>query len=104
MADDAHKHPRARAAKVAGPLLFVAIVIVVLVFDPLGHLAQSAWGLLPDLPDLPNLPDLPDVPDIPGWLRFLIGPGKLIVIAVIALLVAWGESERRRRSDRNDGG
>ena len=54
MADDAHKHPRARAAKVAGPLLFVAIVIVVLVFDPLGHLAQSAWGLLPDLPDLPN--------------------------------------------------
>lgn len=99
MADDHHPKPsRAAAAKVAGPLLFLAIVMVVLVFDPLGHLAQSAWGVLPDLPDLPGFPD------IPRWLRFLIGPGKLIVIAVIFLLVAWGEAERRRRSDRDDGG
>ena len=104
MADDASQPTRARAAKIAGPLLFLAILTVVLVFDPLGHLAQSAWGALPDLPDLPGLPDLPDLPDIPGWLRFLIGLGKLIVIAAIALLVAWGEGERRRRSDRNDGG
>ncbi len=104
MSENASEQRRMSAAKIAGPIVAIAILIAVLVFDPLGHLAQAAWSVLPEFPDGLNLADLPDLPDIPRWLRFLIGPGKLIVIAVIALRVAWGEGERRRRSDRGDGG
>ncbi len=38
------------------------------------------------------------IPDVPGWLHFLLGPGKLIILAVIFALALVGESERRKRN------
>lgn len=40
--------------------------------------------------------DLPNLPDLPGWADFLIGPGKLILLAVIAALAWLAENQRRR--------
>ena len=88
-----NRTPRA-GAKLAAPLLVIAAIAVVIVFDPFGSLVgrvDLSWVSLPDLPETP------------GWLRFLIGPGKLIVLGVIVVLVWAGESERRRRSAADDG-
>ncbi|MEA2148891.1 MAG: hypothetical protein QOD69_721 [Solirubrobacteraceae bacterium] len=39
------------------------------------------------------------LPDLPGWLHFLIGPGKLIILAAVFALAAIGETRRRKGRD-----
>lgn len=62
-----------------------------------------------DLPNLPNLPnlnlpdipwpdvDLPDLPGLPGWLEAILEAKQYWLPIVIAVFVAAGELERRRR-------
>ena len=81
---------RKRTAQVATPLLVIAAIVVVIVFDPLGSLVgviDFSWISLPDMP---------------GWIRWigdLPGPGLLIIIFV---LIALGEAGRRRTGDSTD--
>jgi hypothetical protein len=82
--------PAARAAALV--LLAIAVGAVVVVFDPLASAARAVAGVLPDLPDLP---DLAARPDLPWWLKFVVGPGK--VVLVVALFVFAGAAEARRR-------
>jgi hypothetical protein len=79
------------ALKLAVAAFVLAAVAAILIWDPSAGLVR---GL--DLPD-----SLPDVPDVPKWLLFLVGKGKLILIAVIVALVAAGRWHARRR--RNSG-
>jgi hypothetical protein len=37
------------------------------------------------------------LPDLPGWPRFLLDPGKRIILTAIFALTLVGESERRKR-------
>jgi hypothetical protein len=87
MDDNAPHDRRERAAKAAGKVLFVAALIAVAFLVPLPNL------------DI-DLPVWLSPPDLPGWLRFLLGPGKLLVLAVIVLLVVLEQADRRRRDDR----
>lgn len=73
--------------KAARAIAFLVIVVVVLVWDPLGALAG---GL-----DLPSIA-FPDLPDLPGWLAFMLGPGKLIALVAVVVLVALARSGLRR--------
>ncbi len=81
---------RKRAARAATPILVLAAIVIVIVWDPLGSLVGKidfSWLSLPDMP---------------GWLRWiheLPGPGFLIIIFV---LLALGEAGRRRNGQ--DGG
>jgi len=76
-----------RASRIAVKFLVAAILVV-------------AANVLARLVALPHI-DLPSIslPDLPGWLAFLLGPGKYIILAVILVLAVVGESERRRSSD-----
>lgn len=49
-----------------------------------------------DPPDTPSLP-LPDLPELPGWVGAIAGPGKYVVLLIIAILVAVDEVEKRKR-------
>jgi hypothetical protein len=85
MTDDAQP-PHRRAAKVAGQALVAALAIAAFLLLPLPHI------------DLPAI----SLPDLPGWLEFLLGPGKLVILAVVVVLAALGETERRRRRETDD--
>jgi len=90
MNDTAAPDRRRRTAQVATPLLVIAAIVVVIVFDPLGNLVgmiDFGWISLPDMP---------------GWIQWigdLPGPGFLIIIFV---LIALGEAGRRRKGDSTD--
>ncbi len=68
------------ALKLAGSAVGVAAVAALILIDPLAAT------------------DLPDLPDVPGWVAFLIGPGKLILL-VLAGVLAWLAESARRRDD-----
>jgi hypothetical protein len=91
MPNDARHDRRQRAARTAGKVLVVIALIAVAFLVPLPNV------------DLPFRLALPDLPDLPGWLRFLLGPGKLIVLAVIILLIGLEETERHRRQRNGTG-
>ena len=81
---------RKRTAQIATPLLVIAGIVVVIVFDPLGNLVRAI--------DLGRI-SLPDMPDMPGWIQWihdLPGPGFLIIIFI---LIALGEAGRRRKGN-----
>ena len=91
MNDAAATDRRKRTAQAATPILVIAAIVVVIVWDPLGSLV----GMI----DLSWL----SLPDMPGWLRWiheLPGPGFLIIIFV---LLALGEAGRRRKGEDGDG-
>jgi hypothetical protein len=79
------------AAKAAGRLLAAVVLITAFFLLPLPriHLPHlvSRWSPLHDLP---------------GWLHFLFGPGKVLVIAALFVLAGVGETRRRRGGDRPD--
>jgi hypothetical protein len=85
---------RDRAGKTVAPLLAVALVVVI------ANVGMNAVALHVEVPDLP---DLPDLPDIPGWIRFILGKGKLIVIAIFLVLAVVGQETTRRRGNDHDG-
>jgi hypothetical protein len=88
--DQPGDHSGQTAAKAAGKLLAAVLVITALFLLPLPrHLPQlvARWSPLPDLP---------------GWLHFLLGPGKMLIIAALLVLGGISESQRRRRADRPD--
>ncbi len=93
MSDNAVKRSSAGSlAKVVTPILVIAAIAVVIVFDPLGELVRSL-GL--------GSIGLPDMPDMPGWIDWigdLPGPGLLIVIVMLVVLGEWG----RREKDADD--
>jgi hypothetical protein len=69
-------------AKLARPILVIAAIAVVIVFDPLGELAGSVGlGSI-------GLPGWID------WIRDLPGPGLLIVIVALIVLGEWGRREK----------
>ena len=88
MSENAAKPSRGSVARlVAPPILVVAAIVTVLVFDPLGAIVRSL--------DLGSI----GLPDMPGWLHWigdLPGPGLLIVIVVLVIL---GELGRRAKDD-----
>ena len=85
--DAAPRDSAPSAAKLLTPILVVAAVAVVIVFDPLGELARSLGiGSI-------------GLPDMPGWIQWigdLPGPGLLVVIVVLVVL---GEMGRRAKGD-----
>jgi len=87
MSEDATPRTAWPATKLVTPILVIAAIAVVIVFDPLAALADGI-GL-----DTIGLPDMPGWLD---WIRDLPGPGLLIVIIVLVLL---GESGRRAKGD-----
>jgi hypothetical protein len=90
MTDDVPERRR-RASTVARSAVAIAIVIGAFLLIPVPHLG------LPDA--VRDLPDWVRPPHLPGWLRFLLGPGKLVVLAVIAVLLALSDHHRNRRDD-----
>ena len=92
-----HAH-RLRNAKAAGPILALAVVVVVLVWDPVGVHVLGPIGRI-DLPAWMSLPDLPDLPDLPRGLDFLLSWGKFVILAVLVVLASMAGVERRRGSD-----
>jgi len=88
MSEDAAPRTTARpAAKLVTPILVIAAIAVVIVFDPLGELVRSLDIGAIGLPDMPGWID---------WIRDLPGPGLLIVIVVLVVL---GEMGRRATGD-----
>jgi hypothetical protein len=86
---DAPAHRRDLAVKLALAAVVLAAVAAVVIWDPILSLVRSL--------DLPGSITLPDVPDLPNWLTFLLGKGKVILIAVIVAMAA-GRSVRREKS------
>lgn len=87
MSEHAAKRSTGLAGKLVTPILVVAVIVVVIVFDPLAALVRSL--------DLGSLGL--GVPDMPGWLdwiRDLPGPGLLVVIVVLVVLGEWGRREK----------
>ena len=87
MSDTAAPHRRKLAGQIATPLLVIAAIVVVIAFDPLGHLVRAI--------DFGGI----SLPDMPGWIQWigdLPGPGFLIIIFI---LIALGEAGRRRKGD-----
>lgn len=68
-----------------------------------GALAIVLVNVILNAVALPHI-DLPELPDFPGWLGFLLGTGKVIVIAVIIVLAVIGEELARRGGDDGDTG
>jgi len=87
MNDTAAPDRRKRAAQIATPLLVIAGIVVVIVFDPLGNLVRAI--------DLGGI-SLPEMPGPIRWIGDLPGPGFLIIIFI---LIALGEAGRRRKGD-----
>jgi hypothetical protein len=72
-------------AKLVTPILVVAAIAVVIVFDPLGELVGSLGLGSIGLPDMPGWID---------WIRDLPGPGLLVVIVILIVLGEWGRREK----------
>jgi len=72
-------------AKLVTPILVIAAIAVVIIFDPLGELVGSLGLGSIGLPDMPGWID---------WIRDLPGPGLLIVIVVLVVLGEWGRREK----------
>ena len=87
MNDTAASDRRRHTAQVATPLLVIAAIVVVIVFDPLGRLVRAIDFSWISLPAMPGWID---------WIGDLPGPGLLIIIFV---LIALGEAGRRRKGD-----
>jgi hypothetical protein len=87
MSENAAKRstPGLTAAKLVTPILVIAAIAVVIVFDPLGELVRSL--------DIGSL-GLPDMPGWVDWIRDLPGPGLLIVVVVLIVLGEWGRREK----------
>jgi len=77
------------AAKRFAQLLGIAIVIVI------ANMLVNALAL-------PHI-ELPDLPDVPGWIGFIVGKVKLIVLAIVILLAIVGEETARRRGSEGAG-
>ncbi len=88
MSENAAKRstPGPTAAKLVRPMLVIAAIAVVIVFDPLGELVASL--------DIGSI-GLPDMPGWIDWIRDLPGPGLLVVIVVLVVLGEWGRREKR---------
>lgn len=89
-----HAH-RLRNAKAAGLILALAVVVVVLVWDPVGVHVLGPISRI----DLPAWMSLPDLPDLPRGLDFLLSWGKFVILAVLVVLASMAGVERRRGSD-----
>lgn len=75
----------------------VAKVVGEILLGVIGVGAFFKFVALPSIDiDPPSLP-LPDLPDLPGWVGTIAGPGKFVVLLVIAILVAVDEVEKRKR-------
>ncbi len=72
----------------AGVGVVVAVVAVVVVWDPFGGVVRWAAGVLPDPPWFNGLPQP---------LAFLLGPGKLLLLVAVLVLA---DALRRRRGTR----
>jgi hypothetical protein len=79
---------RGLALTLAGAALVLAAVAAIVIWDPFGSLVRSL--------DLSG--SLPDVPDVPKWLLFLVGKGKLILIAAAVLLFSRCRSRPKESS------
>jgi hypothetical protein len=75
-----------------GAAIVLVVVAVVVVWDPLGGVVRTIAEAVPDPPWLGGL-------DLPQPLRFLLGPGKLLLL-VAALVLADALRRRRRRDAR----
>ncbi len=82
---------RSTAAKLLTPILVIAAIAVVIVFDPLAALAHNL--------ELGSI-GLPDMPGWIDWIRDLPGPGLLIVIVALVVLGEWGR--RGNGADRSE--
>jgi hypothetical protein len=80
-----HTAAKRSTAKLLTPILVLAAIAVVIVFDPLGELVRSLGLGSLGLPDLPGWVD---------WIRDLPGPGLLVVIVVLVILGEWGRREK----------
>ena len=86
MSENAAKRSTTGAlAKLVTPILVIAAIAVVIIFDPLGELVGSLGLGSIGLPDMPGWID---------WIRDLPGPGLLIVIVVLVVLGEWGRREK----------
>jgi hypothetical protein len=86
MSENAANRSTGLTARLVTPILVIAAIAVVIVFDPLGELVRSL--------DIGSI-GLPDLPGWIDWIRDLPGPGLLVVIVALIVLGEWGRREKR---------
>jgi hypothetical protein len=106
-------HPRRYAVQRVAVALVGVVLPLLLGLIAVRFAVSIPWPdlNLPSLPDPPNIPwpdiDLPSVPfpdlpdwQLPEWLRWILNHLKYVWPIGLALLLALGEIDRRKKQDR----
>lgn len=103
-------HPRRYAAQRVAVALIGVVLPLLLGLIAVRFAVSIPWPdlKLPSLPDLPSIPwpdiSLPSIPwpdwQLPEWLRWLLNHLKYLWPIALALLLALGEIDRRKKQDK----
>lgn len=108
-------HPRRYAAQRVAVALAGVVLPLLLGLIAVRFAVSIPWPdlNLPSLPDLPNIPwpdipwpeiNLPSIPwpdwQLPEWLRWILNHLKYVWPIALALLLALGEIDRRKKQDK----